>query len=486
MDEQTFRRLAPDAVAGRLDDDTYARWKTFAKSDPEREAFVARITAAHERLSSGTEVVRETGAHDVHRRVPKRVFYVLAPFFALFGGLGGVLAMYSYLETRDGMAQQPDNRVGEAPAAPGGNAPETGPRDKPRTDEPEPEPEPDPEPEREPPGETGDPPDTPDLESEPDSPVPEEGLRLSGGKARIRAAGGTGWEELGDARVLKRGDRVAVLEGESQFLSPRLRISASGRVEFEVIDGGILFAEGEAAVRVKRPGVFKTRTTTWTMESGAFVVSPGRFGGGLYVLEGAARLAYRGESETAVAPTLARLDAVPSPRALTPDEIREFEVKLLGAHDVLLLWDAETSATTPARGEIFQPGAFGEGSAMRRALGQLEVGSRVGEELFAAREGARLRMRVKTDATHVHLTMRVHVKDGYRAADARIPVPPGEGWVVIDVPLSILRAGRNRDEPAWIPGTACSALALSPGVNPDRPLLRRELSVDDVLVYVPR
>ena len=94
-------------------------------------------------------------------------------------------------------------------------------------------------------------------------------------------------------------------------------------------------------------------------------------------------------------------------------------------------------------------------------------------------------MRVKTGAPRVRLELRVQLDEGYRLVDVDISLASTEGWQVIDVPMAGLRAGRFRDQPGWIEGRSYSAMLLMPAADPDRPLTRRELQVDDVRVYVP-
>jgi hypothetical protein len=105
--------------------------------------------------------------------------------------------------------------------------------------------------------------------------------------------------------------------------------------------------------------------------------------------------------------------------------------------------------------------------------------------LFTAAQGARLRMRVKTDAARLRIELRVQLDDGFRLVDALLDVP-GNDWTVLDIPLNVLRAGRYRDEPGWIPGRSYSSLLVTPAANPDQPLIRHELAIDDLLIFVPQ
>jgi hypothetical protein len=75
------------------------------------------------------------------------------------------------------------------------------------------------------------------------------------------------------------------------------------------------------------------------------------------------------------------------------------------------------------------------------------------------------------------------VDDGFREVDALVDTP-GDGWQLLDVPLNILRAGKFRSEPGWLPGRKCSALQVAPAIDPDIPA-RYRLSLDDLLVYIP-
>lgn len=476
MDEQTFRRLSADAVAGRLDTATFTRWKAAAAEDPERAAFVVRVVEADTRASGHYEPIRDVRARGVQpaERVPRRTVRGLSIFFGVFGLFAGGLAMHSCVRNQDRAAgsNAPQlaliNTPTNSPAA--NRQPEPAPpMNQPVQPEPEPEPEPEPQPEPE-----------PEPQPEPEPAVQHTaGVTVASGRVRGRRSGGE-WTDLKVGDELTGYERVAVLDGNFTYTAQDLTIRAAGRTEFGWEGATLRFYDGRAAVSAD--GVaFAAYKSRWVATGAGFVVQVQRFGGELQLLSGSIEL---GDSRSIRAPRQLALENE-SDRALSAAEIRVLETELIGPHRVLLRWDGESPTTTPDMGDVFTPGALGDGHAMRRAAGDPGVGMLPGPVLCAGEAGARLRMRVKTQAKRIRIEFRVQLEDGFRAVDALIDVPAGDSWVVVEAPLESLRAGRFRSEKGWLPGCDYSAFLVAPAVDLDLPLARYDLSVDDLLVYVP-
>jgi hypothetical protein len=468
MDEQTFRRLAPDAVAGRLDAASYERWKAATAEDPARATFVVRVAEADAKISGlyGPAIVRTISPPS--RRVPRRTFVALAVVFALLGLTAGGLVMHSYLKTR---GLKPKGSANDLIAdSAGSNAPKSGDNRPvnqpaasfPANNQPEPEPEPEPDPEPEPPLDTG-------------------GLRLvsAADAVSVRGERDAEWRKLVAGEAVPDGAIVSK-QGAARFRSGSVEIYSAGAMQFELVDGAIRFIEGRASVRVSLQQAFSCYKQTWSMTQGGFVVEPRRLGGEVYLIEGTATL---GAVEVA-SPSQVAVDGTRHATPLTSQQIVQLELELLGPHRVLLHWDCESDATSPELGEIAKPGALGDGRAFRRKSGQPGIGVAASTDVFKAEPNGRLRMRVKTDAARLRIEFRVKLDTGFRVVDAQIDLRGNDSWQTLDVSLDILRAGRFRDEPGWLPGRAYSAFLLAPAVNPDNPLARHDLLVDDLIVYV--
>jgi hypothetical protein len=343
--------------------------------------------------------------------------------------------MHSYLRAED--ARKAGNSNVAMLDTPPGNAPANdAPANQPATNNPaanQPQPEPEPEPQPEP-------------EPEPEPQPAPAGLALvsASGAVSVRGAGNDQWRKLAVGEVVTAGSTVSS-QGACRLRADNFEFSASGASQFDY--GPVVrFIEGRACVRV----------------TGA--------GGELFLLDGA---------DACVA-----LDGTGNSRVLSAAEIRTLELELIGPHKQLLFWDCETEATTPPFGEVVTPGALGEGNAVRRKPGQPGIGVSPSTEVFAAEQGARLRMRVQTTAAKIRIELRVRLEGGYRVVDAQFEIN-ALSWQTLDVPLDTLRAGRGRTEPGWLPGRGYSALLITPCVDPRNPLTRHELVIDDLLVYAP-
>ena len=468
MDEQTFRRLAPDAVAGRLDTAVYERWKDAAGESPERAPFVVRIAEADARLSGSLEPIRPVEVHEPAKRIPRAAGIGLGVFFGAFGLLAGALVMHSYLGTQQRTEQAkssvaPMNAPVNQPANVPANTPATAINTEPAANEPEPDPEPEPEPE---------------------PPQQVEGLHLrtgASGLVSVRGVKDDRWRKLEPNEALKDGDSVSHNEpGAARFVAPGLRLDVQGPALFEFRGGVIRFTAGRAGVHVSSSWRFSCYKSEWSAKDAAFVVEPKPLGGELSLLSGV----IAGDTQV-VAPVQLLLDGTGRVSPLGPAQISQLEHELLGAHETLLHWDFETPAGTPVFSAVVSPGALGDGHAGERKAGDPGIGMPPSSQLFVAGEGSRLRLRVNTGARRLRIEFRVQLEEGFRLVDALLDVPPGEGWQIIDTPLEGLRAGRYRDEPGWIPGQPYSAFVITTAPDPDQPLTRYQLRIDDLLIYTP-
>lgn len=481
MDEQTFRRLAPDAVAGRLDATTLARWKAAAAADPERAKFVVRVVEADSKVSGQFEPVRDVTVTEPVRKVPKRTVLGLAVFFAVLGAMAGGLAMNSYLQSqaRAKTNTTPDVAMGNSSDR---NAPDSRPGNKPAETEPadnsvaanepskvEPTPEPDLPPEPIP--------DHPPVVRTP----PHSGITIATGRVRGRKAG-SDWFDLTVGDSLDGIERVAVLDGRFAYSRPGLSIRGDGRFEFGWEDSLLRCHEGRMVVVATDTHVAAYKTS-WHATDTTFIVDARKFGGDLYLLSGGVQIA---AADGAIAMQSGRHLSLETGkiRPLTADEARALELEMLGPHRVLLHWDMESREATPSLGELIAPGALGDGHAVRRKTGEPGIGVGSGATCFMAEEGARIRMWVKTSSARIRIEFRVDLDDGFRAVDALVDVPETDKWVLVETPLNVLGAGRFRSEVGWLPGRAYSAFLVAPAIDVDSPLIRHSLSLDDIMVYV--
>ncbi|MCZ7607864.1 MAG: hypothetical protein M5U25_17730 [Planctomycetota bacterium] len=476
MDEQTFRRLSPDAVAGRLDEATYRSWKAAAAQDPERAAFVVRVVEADARVSAVRPAVMPRA--EAPARVPRHRALGLAVLFAMLGLLAGGLVMNSYLRNQAGRPvppalNAPDNTpvakqepsAGDAGTAPPADAPPAQPANQPQTwpqIEPQPQPEPQPEP---------------------------EGLAVVAlaGDVAVRGAGEQAWRKLALHEVVPEGATVSSLrKGYARFRSAGVEIFPHDAFQFELVGGAIRFMQGRFSVRVSSRQKFTCYKESWELEQGGFIVEPKTLGGELWLVEGDALFQGRQGAQLMKPHVRVALDGTRNATPLEPQQILSHELELLKPCNRLLWWDGETPGTTPALCELIEPGALGDGRAMAHKSGQAGIGVSPSTDVFTAPQNARLRMRVKTSAPRLRVELRVQLEQGYRVVDAFVDLTGSGEWSVVDVPLEILRAGRFRDEPGWLPGRDYSALLIAPAVDPDRPLTRHDLAIDNLLVYEPR
>jgi hypothetical protein len=479
MDEQTFRRLSPDAVAGRLDETTYSRWKAAAAQDPERASFAVRVAEADARVSAVRPAV--TPRAETAPRVPRHKALGLAALFAMLGLLAGGLVMNSYLRNQ---ADKPEGAVNALVSTP---AAQPSPRDAgaepaadtpppPPANQPQPEPEPQPQPEPEP-------------QPQPEPQPAPEGLAVAAlaGDVAVRGAGDQAWRKLAVNEVVPEGATVSSLrKGYARFRSGSVEIFPHDAFQFELIGGAIRFMQGRFSVRVNGPQKFSCYKESWELDQGGFVIEPKTLGGDLWLIEGDALFQGRQGAQVVEPRVRVALDGTRNATPLEPQQMLSLELEMLKPHNRLLWWDGETPETTPAFSEPVAPGALGDGRAMAHKSGQAGIGVSPSTHVFTAAEGARLRMRVKTSTPRLRIELRVQLEQGYRVVDAIIDLTGSGEWTVVDVPLEILRAGRFRDEPGWLPGRDYSALLIAPAVDPDRPLTRHELVIDDLLVYEPR
>lgn len=452
----TFRRLAPDAIAGRLDAESLQQWREAAATSPERAAFAVSVAEVELRADRPPPPPTE-------KRIAKPTGFALGAAFALAGLFAGAMVMSSYLKSTD---TPPANNAAALLPAPDNTPPEPAPQPTPDPlPEPEPEPTPEPEPEPEP-------------DPQPEQPEPEPApaalhMARATGDVRVRSTG-RDWATLAPSTSLQTGDRVVVLSGHAEFSAPGLTVRGHGRLELEVIEGGLKFIEGRTVVRCTQAATFAVPRATMQTDGADFVVTPGRIGADVQLVRGRIHAAAGSSVGDFTDPGVIRLPWLEW-TALSQADLLALERELLGPHTVLLFWDCNSPASSPSVGEI-------RDGAAHRARGHLGIGAEPGTQAFAALADARLQLRVQTDYPRLHIEMRMHLDDGYRIVDMLVDLPPGEGWRTIDVPLSAMRAGRQRTEPGWHPGLTYSTLLISPIAQPGT---RLELALDDILIYAP-
>lgn len=401
------------------------------------------------------------------RKLPNHVFWMLAPLFALVGAAGGALGAHSLWKYRAAKAAaeqeasltpQPNILVNSAP--------------KPAANRPEAERKPDP---------ISDPDPTP-------TPIPPKPLPAlvcsasAGAVVSVRPIGERDFVPIDESGEIASGSRVLVSAGNARFATAGFTAWAAAPVTFTWTDDRVLrLTSGRLAVRATAESTMESGSTKVLVAAAAYVLETN----GLQLTEGGATLVHGADRRELIAPARAVFEAGLTAAALDGDALRGAERETLGPVDVLLEWDCETPQRSPAVARMVSPGAYGSSAAASPVSMTRGIGAGPADGAFSGVDGARLRMRVLTDAPDVLIELRLAADDGFCVVELRASVPRPGAWCWIDVPLENLRCGPSRNEPGWLPGRNYRGLrmvaqARTPAPDPS------EFQLDDLLIYAPR
>ncbi|MBK8208153.1 MAG: hypothetical protein IPK87_15360 [Planctomycetes bacterium] len=399
------------------------------------------------------------------RKLPNHVFWMLAPLFAIVGAGGGALGAHSLWKYQAAKAAaEQEAAFTPQPSIPGNRAARHA-ANRPEA-EPEPIPEPDPTP-------------------TPEPPKPLTALMVhatAGANVSVRPIGGRDFVPIADGAEVPAGSRVQVSQGSARFVTADFTVWAAAPVAFTWTDDRVLrLTSGRIAVRATGQCSLESGEAKVHVAAAAYVLETS----GLQLTEGGATLVLGADRRELVAPARAVFEAGLTAAALDGDALRGAERETLGPVDVPLEWDCETPQRSPAVARLVSPGAFGSTAAASPVSMTRGIGAGPADGAFTGVEGARLRMRVLTDAPEVLVELRLAADDGFRVVELRANVPRPGAWCWIDVPLENLRGGITRDEPGWLPGRQYRGLrmvaqARSPLPDPS------EFQLDDLLIYAPR
>ncbi|MCC7510336.1 MAG: hypothetical protein IT464_13325 [Planctomycetes bacterium] len=401
------------------------------------------------------------------RKLPNHVFWMLAPLFALVGAGGGALGAHSLWKYQSAKAAaEQEAAFTPQPSTPGNRA------NSHAANRPEAEPGPEPTPE-------------PDPTPTPNPPKPLPTLMFhsaAGAVVSARPVGGREFLPIADGAEVAAGSRVQVSQGSARFVTASFTVWAAAPVAFSWTDDRVLrLTSGRIAVRATGPCSVESGEAKVHVAAAAYVLETS----GLQLTEGGATLVLGADRRELVAPARAVFEAGLTAGALDGDALRGAERETLGPVEVLLEWDCESPQRSPAVARLVSPGAYGSTAAASPVSMSRGVGAGPADGAFSGVEGARLRMRVLTDASEVLVEMRLAADDGFRVVELRASVPRRGAWCWIDVALEDLRGGTTRNEPGWLHGRQYRGLRMvaqsrSPLPDPG------EFQLDDLLIYAPR
>lgn len=487
MDAKEFRRLAVEAVAGRLDAETRQQVLHAAEADPEHARFYAQLVAAKTSVTQRMQAARpaEEPAPQPRGMTPAQV-WGLRLIFGFAGALAGGMVAWGVIRDMAGGAPNPGNAVAWAGAnQPAANTARPAANQTANTARP---------PANVPAANTARPPANVPAANQPAAndtqapPAPLPLLRVTvhaEGRLRVRQPGAPDYADLAPSQGLNAGDRVALTRGTALLQTEGMLLLLAEKAELELAShGAFTLHKGRVA--------FASFDGAWTATCGGAVIELAgsgalqvqRGGDELSMLEGTARVTLGSESATITGPRLVLLLRGLQQTALPAKSADALAAELSAHEDHLLRWDFEAGAGACELGEHCQPGAGGSRGALRWRSTEGAVGTGSVAALFSMREETRLRLRVRTGCPRVRVTMRQLLPDGFRRVEMTLPVR-GQGWQLLDVPLSLLRAQRGR-ESGFVPGAAYAALQFEILPEPGEAFAGYTLEIDDVCVYAPR
>jgi hypothetical protein len=314
-------------------------------------------------------------------------------------------------------------------------------------------------------------------------PVPTMLFHLrSGEAARVRRKGEGGYRTVEGG--LAEGDALRVERGEARIESPALFAALSDRGEVEVVaEHSLRLGRGRLVVRVLREEcAFTFNDASITASIGEYVIGVLSGLGQLEVMCGRARVALGDADAVADAGTMTVLSGSLQVLPLDEAALASLRAEVDSCITPLMRWDFDAGSGSCDLGRVVEGGVSG-GHALRWDPTQPGAGTSLWLALFKAVPASRLRVWVLTDAASVDVTARMHLPEGVRGVFARLAVPPGTGWRMIDVPLDVFQGGSKRDQPGFVAGAEYSGLQFSVPPSREELLVSKPLAIDDVTVY---
>lgn len=489
MEQDRFRRLCFDELDGRLQGAERAEWDSARKSDPELATFHAQLASQYHRASqrlSKRAVAAEIPAPSA-KSGRARWFAPVLALAALAAGAFSAHSWLQYLRRNDRTPApshaptantQPANNVQ-------GNTGEVSPRDN--------TPIADTDTGTEPAANTPSSPatnDPPQVTPAPGPAAPAPGPALftvgdsPGAQARIRAAGVAEYVAAQPQAGLGPGDRFKMDRGDGLLRSNACALVLGGRGEIEFVQANALkLLRGRLALRVIGDSFNVEHDGAMVaLAPGEYLVVSIRGVCDINVLTGRAEVARGDERASAGRGELISLARGLPRLPLAAEHAKAMRAETDVAIVTLLHWDFE-EATPPCDLGAARDGGLDGGKCLHWDNTQQAAGSSGKEPPFVATLGLRLRAWILTDAKTVEASLRLHTPEGTRVAAIRLPVPPGEGWRMVDVPLDGLRTGPLRDQPGLIEGASYNGVQFCVPPQAGEPLARHDLAIDDVRLY---
>ncbi|MBX3474732.1 MAG: hypothetical protein KF754_10140 [Planctomycetes bacterium] len=480
MNEADFRRLCVLALDDRLDDASRRQWELLRLSNPEFAAHYDELAIARRRLSNRLSSARVVPAQ-ARPEVSNRMFWVLAPLVGALSALAGGLGMDSWVRHERGAKSRAEhhmvaaNDASRAPAAatPAPLEPLVPPSNGTAV-----------------PALSDRPPTNPENQQPAKPDGSEPWFRLlpaTGAEVRLLRPGTTEYADAPGGADLWGGAVVRVTRGEAVIRADEGQFLLSGRGELEVLGPRRLrLLRGRLLVRVLAEGfVLDCDETSLRLSTGDYRCTSQRGLSELAVLAGRVEASRDSARATVGRNTLLDLSRDLRETAIVGDALVAMRVDLAAMAHRTLYWNFEDGPGDCNEGAVVGSGLDG-GKALRHDPARPGVGTTRFEPLFSAVPGLRLRAWVLTDAASVEITARVHLPHGLRQVGLRVPLTPGTGWQMIDVPLAGLAGGPKRLQPGWIAGAGYSGLQFHVPAQGDAPLTPFALTIDEVEIYTLR
>lgn len=485
MDLATFRRLTPQALQGRLEEELQWEWELVRDRDPEAAAFCAAYALEHDQRTRRLE-------RAVSQRVqpaPESPMTVIVPRYWVFMVMGACVVgatvaaaiMISILGPR--IAERA--RANAAPRiTPGANAPEVAANSAPRVGtQPESSPRP-----------TQNRPQDPLAQEPPpvEKPAPQAPVgvveSLRDGAFRCRARGQTTWSEGQEGAALFAGDRLRVSRGSLVLRAAETRVTCREGAEIELSRdwssagftlhaGQALFARGEPT-----PVTLKFGQGVLRFGEAAFALQAELGTSELSLVSGRLQIEHISGSSELAAPAFVLIGTRISVTALDGARAATIEADLLGPRRTHLAWDFESGDLPCPGGRRVTPG-FKES---RGALGSgLEFAWLGGEsaQRFRPAPTARLRFAFRTNAPVVRVSFVAGLGAQAQNWSTTIVVKTPGQWQQADLTLGEF-VRMDKGIQTW-QGRECHSLQFRMRFDDRSPIMpsERELQIDDVEIY---
>ncbi len=485
MDLATFRRLTPQALQGRLDEELQLEWEQARDQDPEAAAFCTAYALEHDqrtrRLERAVSQRLQPALESPRTVIVPRYWVFMVVGACVVGATVAAAIMISILGPR--IAERA--RASATPRiTPGVNAPEVAANNAPRIPAlPESSPQP----------KANRPPEPPPRDPPPvDKPAAQTPVgvveSLRDGAFRCRSRGQSTWSEGQEGTKLFAGDRLRVSRGSLVLRAAETRVTCREGAEIELAkdwaNAGFTLHGGQALfARSEGPSV--------TLHFGQGVL---RFGEAAFALQaelgtselslvsGRLQIEHVSGLNELAAPAFVLIGTRISVQALETSKAAMLEAELLGPRRTHLAWDFESGDLPCPSGRRVTPGFKDSRGALGSSLEFAWLGGESAQR-FRPTPSARLRFAFRTNAPVVRVSFVAGLGAQAQNWSASIQVKAPGQWQQVDLALAeFVRTDKGIQ--TW-QGRECHSLQFRMRFDERSPVMpsERELQIDDVEVY---